>query len=318
LAPTRWIALVPPLALVTLTAATCNKAGPGGAETVDSGASAAPPADPPSDGKLNPVLAGIPGLDFSILPPPAQKELAAVMTDEFCYCGCPHTLGACLKTHPACKHAKRMVRLAAGDAAAGLTSNEIIVGLQKYYLSFKDRANLKADPRMCTGSPDAKVTLVEFSDFECPFCGAARPLLEQFVKDSAGKVRLCYAPFPLKAHANAIPAGQAALFARDQGKFWEMHDLLFENQTTLSVDAIKGLAAKMGLNAAELAKVLAGSKYQDELNASKEAGTTAGVNATPTVYVNGRKLELPLSPELLQQTVEDEQEWSANNGWAAD
>jgi protein-disulfide isomerase len=127
------------------------------------------------------------------------------------------------------------------------------------------------------------------------------------------------APFPLAAHPNATPAGQAALYARDQGKFWEMHDALFENQTTLSVDAIKQLGGKIGLNANELGKVLAGQRYIEELNASKELGKNAGVNATPTLYINGRKLELPLNGELLIHTVDDEMEWSANgSGWAAD
>ncbi|HEX4621647.1 MAG TPA: thioredoxin domain-containing protein, partial [Myxococcaceae bacterium] len=138
-------------------------------------------------------------------------------------------------------------------------------------------------------------------------------------KENSARVRFCMAPFPLAAHPNATPAGQAALYARDQGKFWEMHDALFENQTTLSVDAIKQLGGKIGLNANELGKVLAGQRYIEELNASKELGKNAGVNATPTLYINGRKLELPLNGELLIHTVDDEMEWSANgSGWAAD
>jgi protein-disulfide isomerase len=258
-------------------------------------------------------------MDFSMLPAAAQKELAAVLTDEFCYCGCPHTVAACLKTHGTCKHARRMAKLAAGEAAAGIASTEITNELTRYYLSFKDdRHEIKPDPRLCTGSADAKITVVEYSDFECPFCGAARPLLEQFAKDNAAHVRFCYAPFPLSAHPNATPAGQAALYARDHGKFWEMHDALFENQTTLSPDMIKHLAGKIGLDAADLGKVLASKKYQDELDASKEQGKNAGVNATPSVYLNGRKLEMPLSGEMLQHTLDDELEWNANNGWSAD
>lgn len=309
-----------------LTAATCNKASTPSAEaTVDSGPSApegsggGTPTPPPSDGQSLNVLTGIPGLDFSMLPTTAQKELAAVMTDDFCYCGCPHTLAACLKSHAACKHSRRMAKLAAGEAAAGMASAEITNELMRYYQSFRDdRHELKVDPRQCMGGADAKVTVVEFSDFECPFCGAARPVLEQFARDNASKVRFCYAPFPLSSHPNATPAGQAALFARDNGKFWEMHDILFENQTTLSPDMIKHLGARVGLNADALGKVLASTKYQDELNASKEVGKNAGVNATPSVYFNGRKLEMPLSQEMLQHSLDDELEWQANNGWAPD
>jgi protein-disulfide isomerase len=266
------------------------------------------------------VLKGIPGLDFSSLSTSAQRELASVLTDEFCYCGCPHTVGACLKTHPTCKHARRMALLAASEAAAGAPAVEIILGLSKYYLSFREnRRTLKVDERLCTGKKEAKVTLVEFSDFECPHCAAARPVLEKFVQDSAGKARLCFSPFPLPNHPNSGTAAQAALFARDRGKFWEMHDLLFENQGKLSSEQIKSLAPKIGLSAAELSKALDASKYADELNGWKESGNGAGIEATPTVYVNGRKLTFALTPDALQRTLEDEIEWTSNqNGWAPD
>lgn len=265
------------------------------------------------------MLADIPGMDFSSLPPPAQRELATVFTDEFCYCGCPHTLGACLRQHGSCRHAKRMALLAAAEAAAGVPGLDIIVELSKYYQSFREpRASFKVHPQMCMGPSDAPVTLVEFSDFECPHCAAARPMLEEFARSNP-KVRLCYQPFPLASHPNAVAAGQAALFARDKGKFWAMHDLLFENQLSLNPARIKQLAAQAGLDPNELAKAMEAGKYKDELTASKEAGKAAGVDATPAIFINGRKLTLGLSQELLTHTVEDELEWIANrSAWAAD
>lgn len=252
--------------------------------------------------------------------PAAQRELASVFTDEFCFCGCPHTLGACLKTHPTCKHAKRMAALAASDAAAGLPGVEIILSLSKYYLSFSDpRRSFKVDERMCLGKKDAKVTLVEFSDFECPYCAVARPVLEKFARENSARVRLCFAPFPLPNHPNAIPAAKAALFARDHGKFWELHDLLFENQSRLNPDAIRNLASKLGLPASGVSSALESEKYADELSAFKEAGRAGNVDATPTIFVNGRKLNLAPTPEVLRQTLEDEIEWMSNqNRWAAD
>jgi len=272
-----------------------------------------------ADARAALTLSGVPGMDFSPLPGPAQRELATVFTDDFCYCGCPHSLGACLKQHGGCRHAKRMALLAAGEASGGTPAVEIIVTLSKYYQSFGEkRAPLKVDDRLCQGPKDAAVTLVEFSDFECPFCSMARPMLEEFVKGKKN-VRFCYAPFPLSGHANATPAGQAALFARDKGKFWPMHNLLFDNQMTLSPVEIKRLAASLGLDAAELGKAMDSGKYLDELNASKESGKAAGVDKTPSVFVNGRLLHLGLSPSTLEHTVDDELEWLANKGaWAAD
>lgn len=261
------------------------------------------------------VLADVPGFDFSRLPSGAKKELAAVLTDEFDYCGRPLTLLASVKKGDACKHTKRLVGYAALLASEGTVANEIIVALSKYNQSFGKRATFKLDERTCLGPKDAKVTIVEYSDFECPFCAAARPMLEDFVKGKQS-VRLCWAAFPLQQHPNATIAGQAALFARDNGKFWAMHDALFDNQLSLSEAFIKQLVGKIGLDLKAFEKAVAAGKYVDELNASKEAGKAAGVDSTPSIFVNGRKLALNPSQESLSLTVDDELDWLAgNNAW---
>ena len=258
---------------------------------------------------------------FSALSPAAQRELSTVLTDEFCYCGCPHVLGQCLKQHT-CSHARRMARLAARQAVAGVPSSDIIVALSEYYRSFREpRKKLEVDPRMCMGDAKAPVTLVEFSDFECPYCGTARPILESFAKKNAGKVRFCNVPFPLPMHANAVPAGQAVLWARDQGKFWEMHDALFENARNLNPEVIVGLANKLGLKGAELQKALQAGTYAKELEKYKGLGLAAGVNSTPSLYFNGRHYDSAMGvvEETLAHSLEDETEWRANNNaWAAD
>lgn len=264
------------------------------------------------------TLSGIPRMDFSALPPAAQKELATVLTDEFCYCGCPHTLGACLKEHPNCRHARRMTVLAASDAAQGIAAVETIVSLSKYYASFpQKRFSPTVDPRQCMGPADAKVTLLSYSDFECPFCAAARPLLESFVKQS-GKVRLCWAAFPLNNHPNSMPAANAVLYARDQGKFWPMHDAIFDNQSALSPEFIVQLGVKLGLDGAALQKAISAGAYNAELSASKEAARMAGVESTPTVFINGRQHRLSIDAQTLTHAVDDEFEWLANKGWAPD
>ncbi|MFO0596599.1 MAG: thioredoxin domain-containing protein [Myxococcaceae bacterium] len=262
------------------------------------------------------VLANLPGFDFSRLSAPAKKELASVLADEFDYCGRPLTLLASLKKGDACKHTRRLVGYAASMASEGTSATEIIVALSKYNQGFtKGRVTFKPDERQCMGSKDAKVTLYEFSDFECPFCAAARPILEEYVKAHAN-TRLCWMPYPLPQHPNAPIAGQAALFARDNGKFWQMHDALFDNQLQLSEDFIKGLVTKQGLDLKAFEKVVAAKKYLDELEASKEAGKKGGVDSTPTIFFNGRRYTLGLNPESLQLAVDDELDWHAgNSGW---
>jgi protein-disulfide isomerase len=258
------------------------------------------------------ALAELPGFDFSKLAPASQKELAGVFQDEFDYCGRPLTLYASLKKG-ACKHTRRLAGLAAGYASEGEPAGEIINTLAKYNLSFNNsRKQFKLDDRTCHGPKDAKVTLVEFSDFECPYCAAARPMLEE-LQHSRPQIRVCWMPFPLSAHPNAIPAGQAALFARDNGKFWQMHDALFNNQLSISETFIKDLIGKLGMDMNAFAKAQAAGKYKDELEASKEAGKNAGVDSTPTVFLNGRKLTLGISMDALVTTVDDELEWTG--GW---
>ncbi|MFL5358631.1 DsbA family protein [Archangium sp.] len=279
-----------------------------------------PPAAAPSSGGS--VLSGIPGMDFSALPPAAQRELSSVLTDEFCYCGCPHTLGQCLKGHTTCQHGKRMARLAAQRAAEGVAASDIIVALSEYYSSFRaPRQTLQVDPRMCMGDPKAPVTMVEFFDFECPYCGKFRPVVEGFAKKNPSKVRFCAVPFPLPMHPNALPAGQAAMWARDQGKYWEMHDALFENAQSLSTANIVALANKLGLKGADLQKALQAGTYAQELEKYKAMGNAANIHGTPSLFFNGRLFvtELGLNEGVLTHTLEDETEWQANhNAWAAD
>ena len=225
------------------------------------------------------ALADVPGFDFTRLPPPARRELVNVLTDEFDYCGRPLTLLASLKKGDSCKHTRRLVGLAATLAADGSAATEIIVSLSKYNQGFnKSRAVFKPDERQCMGAKDPKVTLVMFSDFECPYCAAARPILEDFVKQRP-HTRLCWMAYPLPMHPNGVFAGQAVMFARDAGKFWQMHDALFDNQLSLSEDFIRQLLTKQGLDVKAFDKAVAARKYVDELDASKEAGKKASVDS---------------------------------------
>lgn len=262
------------------------------------------------------ALTDVPGFNFTPLPPPAKRELVSVLTDEFDYCGRPLTLLASLKKGDACKHTRRLVGLAGTLAAEGSAASEIIVALSRYNQGFnKSRARFKPDERQCLGPKDAKVTLVEFSDFECPACAAARPVLEDYVKQRP-QVRLCWMAYPLPMHSNAMFAGQAALFAREAGKFWPMHDALFDNQLSLSETSIRQLLGKLGLDVKAFDKAVESKKYVAELEAMKEAGKKANVDATPSLYINGRKYTLGLNVESLSLAIDDELDWqTGNSAW---
>lgn len=144
-----------------------------------------------------------------------------------------------------------------------------------------------------TGNPDAPVTIVEFSDFECPFCAAfyqnTLPQIEEnYIK--TGKVKLVFRDFPLPFHANAQKAAEAAECAGEQGKFWEMHDIIFDNQTTISAADLKNYAINLNLNSIQFNDCLDSGKYADEVGKDMNDGSAAGVTGTPTFFINGEKL----------------------------
>jgi protein-disulfide isomerase len=141
------------------------------------------------------------------------------------------------------------------------------------------------------GPADAKVTIVEFSDFQCPFCerlysGAYKQIKTDYV--DTGKVRLAFAHFPLSFHPNAQPAANAAECAGEQGKFFEYHNKIFENQENLSDASYKQWAQDLGLNTTQFNSCYDSKKYDAVVEAELALGQRVGVSGTPSVFVNGK------------------------------
>jgi protein-disulfide isomerase len=145
------------------------------------------------------------------------------------------------------------------------------------------------DPSL--GNASAPVTIVEFSDFQCPFCQRVAPTLKRVRETYGDKVRIVWKDFPLtQIHPEAFKAGEAAHCAGEQGKYWEYHDRLFANQQALQPDNLKKHAAELGLDAAKFNACVDSSKYGDRVREGVAQGSRLGVNSTPTVYINGRLL----------------------------
>ncbi len=140
------------------------------------------------------------------------------------------------------------------------------------------------------GPKNAPITIVAFSDFECPFCSRVLPTLKQLEDDYKGKVKLAFKNQPLPFHANARTAAAAALAAHEQGKFWEMHDKLFENQRALDRASIERYAQELGLNMAKFKSALDSNKFDAQITADSQEGNRLGANGTPTFFINGRQL----------------------------
>ncbi len=148
------------------------------------------------------------------------------------------------------------------------------------------------------GPASAPITIVEFSDFQCPFCAKAEDTIQRVMKDYDGKVRLVYRDFPLPMHPQAQKAAEAAQCAGDQGKYWEMHGKLFANQQALQPDQLKGYAKDMGLDAAKFDKCLDSGEKAKTVEASRKAGEAAFVSGTPSFFVNGQPMTAPSYEEF--------------------
>jgi protein-disulfide isomerase len=156
------------------------------------------------------------------------------------------------------------------------------------------------------GPSDALITIVEFSDFQCPFCGRVEPTVKQ-IHDTYGKdVRVIFKQNPLPFHQNAGPAAEASLEARDQGKFWEMHEKLFTNQQALEKDKLEGYAKEVGLNVAKFKTSLETNKHKAEIDADQKLARDLGASGTPSFFINGRSLRGAQPFEAFKAVIDEE------------
>ena len=183
-----------------------------------------------------------------------------------------------------------------------LKNTEIERARQQYADSLRDKAEVSIalqppavhvdyDPARIKGNADAPITIVEFADFQCPFCGKVQPVLKEVLAKYKGKVRLAYRDFPLsQIHEHAETAAEASRCALAQGKYWEMHDAMFADQSKLDENALVRTAAGLGMNQNSFRSCLTSAKYKADVQRDFEDGAQAGVNATPTFFINGEFL----------------------------
>ena len=161
------------------------------------------------------------------------------------------------------------------------------------------------DPAL--GAANAPVTLVEFSDFQCPFCQRVAPTLKQLKATYGDKLRIVWKDFPLTSiHPEAFKAAEAGNCAREQGKFWEFHDRLFANQQALQPEALKEHAAAVGLDAAAFSACLDTAKHSDRVQQQIATGSRLGINSTPAVFINGRQITGAQPYEVFASIIDEE------------
>jgi protein-disulfide isomerase len=179
------------------------------------------------------------------------------------------------------------------------------------------RVALDSGGHPALGAKGAPVTIVEFTDFQCPFCRATQSTLKDLRDKYGDKIRLVHMDFPLPFHSHALDAANAARCANEQGKFWQYHDALFANQSKLAPADLKATAKTLGMNSANFDACFDKSKYVSQIKADQAAGEKAGVDGTPAFFIDGRPLTGAQPPPKFEELIDDELATGGNNKQAS-
>lgn len=236
-----------------------------------------------------PRVESIPQVDLSDLTAPEKRVFAELTNDLLSPCGQPVSVARCA-TDPAshCNQCVPAARYLARLVTDGYERSEIEEHFAARY-GRDTRFEFDLDGLPIRGAPMAPLLIVEFSDFECPYCGAAAPMLERLLREFDGRVKLVFKNYPLDQHPRAMPAARAAVAAGNQGKFWEMHDLLFGNQQALEDEDFERYAVQLGLDLPRFQADIASPATQARIDADKAEGHRVHLEGTPTMFINGRR-----------------------------
>jgi len=236
----------------------------------------------------------LPGVDLTGLTN-AQREVALqTMRAEKCTCGCVMKIAECRMNDPSCSSSRRLANFVVKVASAGKSKEAVHAELVKFTAApenlLDDPITIAIDGDPVRGPSGARLTIVEFSDFQCPYCAKATVPVKQILDKYPKDVRLIFKQYPLEIHSQAALAAEAALAAQTQGKFWEMHDKLYANFRAINKVKILAWAQEIGLDLARFKADLDSHKYMARIMAEEKQGDDAGVEGTPTFYLNGKKL----------------------------
>jgi len=244
-------------------------------------------AAPATAGPMGPEISEAKGVDLSRLSEPQKTSFFQLINSEPSACGKPHSLAVSLRDDASCRDSLSVSQFIADALATGASPSDIKDNLEPMVDALRPREiNIKGRP--VYGNERAPVTVVVFADFECPHCRQEAPVLRQAIDQFRGRAKLVYKHFPLSGHVRGKAASIATVAAMEQGKFWEMHDIVFENQTTLEDADIRRFAQKIGLDMARFDASYQAKKGQDLVEEDRVEGEKLDISGTPAVFVNGR------------------------------
>lgn len=274
---------------LALVSASCFAAFSGGCTGSSNGKSAAAPTASGASEvarSSGPLIAALPQVQTADMTEAEQRLWVELINDQLSPCGDPRSVAKCASEGTKCGACVTAARYLARLVMEGYDRSTIADHYKTRFGSTK--LEIATSDAPVRGAPMAKVTLVEFSDFQCPHCGAAHPEVLRALKEFDGNLKLVYRYFPLSNHSRAMPAARAAEAARAQGKFWEMNDLLFENQRALEDADLEKYAKQLGLDLEKFAADMNSEATERRIQADRDMGQKLGIEATPSFFVNGR------------------------------
>jgi protein-disulfide isomerase len=257
------------------------------------------------------TITNLNAVDFTGLSQQKTATALKALREYDCACGCGMKVAECRVKDPGCAWSKNLAATIVGALKGGKTvaAAKELARTSKYG-SAPPPPKLLDDPIAIAtaGSPvagpaNAPVTLIEFSDFQCPYCWKAAAQLKEVLKAFPNDVKLVFRQFPLESHSQAALAAAAGIAAHKQGKFWPLHDLMFSNRQDLSKPAIEKLAQQAGL---DMKRFLADWPAKETLNTvmrDMADGEKAGVDGTPTIFVNGKHYHGSLELEPMRNVI---------------
>ncbi len=235
----------------------------------------------------------LPGVDWHGISGARKEAALKFIRTEPCTCGCNMKMAECRMKDPSCSYSRKETSMAMKGFAEGRNAAEVRAEIKKTadqpppVLEEPVKLSLTGDP--AKGPDNARVTIVEFSDFQCPFCSKAVAEAYAVVKQFPNDVRLVFKQFPLDSHADAEFGAEAALAAQVQGKFWEMHDRMYAGFPDLSRRTVMRYAKEIGLDVNRFTADVDTHKFRARVHSEEQEGENAGVGGTPTFFINGKK-----------------------------
>lgn len=245
-----------------------------------------------------------PAVDLSGLNSAQKAEALKLIRERGCSCGCNMTVAQCRIVDPSCSYSTGLAKVLVDAVRQGKTEKQAMAAADASRYANVQPRKLLDDPitiptagAPVTGPQNAPVTLIEFSDFQCPYCAQATPNIEAILRRYPSQLKLIFKQFPLTdLHPQAELAALASVAAQRQGKFWQMHDALFASHRDLSRSHILELAQQNGLDMKQFQQDLDSAAVRQVVERDMKDGEQAGVEGTPTMFINGQKFNGSLEP----------------------